>query len=89
MITAPTSGTFRTLTVDIVAGPPGEVDFLHATLPFTGDSPSWLTDQDVDDMIQIVVDRLAAAQPTYEVHVYRSWEGDNNSGPVVAYEPPS
>ncbi|MEU1159247.1 hypothetical protein ABZ369_40610, partial [Streptomyces sp. NPDC005918] len=63
MITAPTTGTFRTLTVDVVAGPPEEVDILHATVPFTGDMLSLLTDQDVDDIAQLIVDRMVAAHP--------------------------
>lgn len=87
MLTAPTTGTFRRLTVDVVAGPPAEVDILHASIPFTGDLVSTLTDQDVDDIVQTVIDRFIAAQPTYAVHVYRRWEGDNYAGPDVVYEP--
>lgn len=89
MITAPTTGTFRGLTVDVVAGPPEEVDVLHATLPFSGDMMTLLTDQNLDDIVQIVVDRMVAAHPEYAVHVYRVWRGDNSSGPDVVYESPA
>lgn len=89
MITAPGTGTFRALYVDVVAGPPQEVDNVHIAVPFTGDMVTLLTDQDVDDITQIIVDRMVDQHPEYAVHVYRRWVGDNNAGPDVVYEPPS
>lgn len=88
MITKPTEGTFNRLTVRVNGGPNEDaMDSFPVPFTFDGFALEGLTDQDIDDIVQVVVDRIIADHPDYTVHVTRSWSGSHNEPQQTVYAP--
>lgn len=90
MLTKPTEGTFNKLTVRVNGGPDIDtMDSFPVPLSFDSFSIDNLTDEDLDAIIQIVVNRIRTAQPDYTVTVSRAWTGAHNEPFETVYTPPA
>lgn len=91
MLTAPTEGTFNKLTVSVNGGP--NLDAMDSfPVPFTFGQFAIdnLTDQDIDDIVQVVVRRINAEHPDYTVYVDRVWSGGSHTeSRSTVYTPPA
>jgi hypothetical protein len=78
------------MTVNINGGPN---DDAADSFPITFDFPDFaigaLTDQDIDDLVQVIVKRIIADHPDYTVKMYRGWQGEIFDGSAVLYTPPA
>ena len=89
MLTRPTEGTFNRLTVKVNAGTaPDAMDLFPVPLTFDAFSLDMLQDSDIDDIVQVIVDRINADHPDYIVTVSRAWTGTNTEPPETVYTPP-
>jgi hypothetical protein len=91
MLNKPDEGIFNKLTVKVNAGP--TEDTLDSfPIPFTFDAFAIdnLTDDDVDAIVQVVVNRIVTEHPDYTVYVDRSWTGGAHTDPRdTLYTPPA
>ncbi|MCI3279209.1 hypothetical protein [Streptomyces cylindrosporus] len=91
MLTKPDEGTFNKLTVKVNGGPNEDaMDSFPVPFVFDAFAIDNLTDQDVDEIVQVVVDRIIAEHPDYVVYVDKSWSGGTHSDPRnTVYTPPA
>lgn len=91
MISQPSEGTFNKLTVTINGGPNADaIDSFPVPLTFGQFALDNLTDQDIDDIVQVVVNRINTDHPDYTVYVDRAWSGGAHSEPRnTVYTPPA
>jgi hypothetical protein len=90
MLTRPTEGSFNRLTVKVNAGTSADsMDQFPVPLAFDSFSLDALTDQDIDDIVQVIVNRINADHPDYIVTVSKSWAGTNTEPPETVYTPPA
>ncbi|MCL8016962.1 hypothetical protein [Streptomyces sp. AS02] len=88
MITKPTEGTFTRLVVRVNGGPNEDaMDSFPVPFTFEGFALEGLTDQDIDDMIQVVVNRIIEDHPDYTVYVTRTWSGSRTEPQQTVYAP--
>jgi hypothetical protein len=91
VLTKPAEGTFNKLTVSVNAGPTEDtLDSFPVSFSFDGFAIDNLTDQDVDGLVQVVVNRIVADHPDYTVYVDREWTGGTHGdGRDILYTPPA
>lgn len=90
MLTKPTEGLFNRLTLKINAG--SSIDTMDSyPVSFTFDSFALesLEDQDIDDIAQIIVNRITTDHPDYTVTVAKSWTGAHSEPLNTVYTPPA
>jgi hypothetical protein len=90
VLTPPTAANFNRVTVNINGGPNDDAtDFFPIQFAFDEFGIGNLTDQDIDDLVQVIVRRVIADHPNYTLRMYRSWQGGINDGSRVLYAPPA
>lgn len=90
MLTKPTEGTFNKLTVSINGGPNADaIDSFPVAFTLQAFAIDNLTDQDLHDMVQVVVNRIIADHPDYMVYINRAWTGIANDAQETVYTPPN
>ncbi|MEU7338719.1 hypothetical protein [Streptomyces sp. NPDC007074] len=82
MLTRPDDGTYSRLTVRVNGGPNQDAMDSYP-VPFTFDPFAMdnLTDDDLDQIVKVVVDRVIADHPDYIVYVERAWSGGTRNEP--------
>jgi hypothetical protein len=89
VLTKPADALFNKLTVSINGGPNDDAnDLFPVPLTFAGFAIDNLTDQDIDDIVQIVVNRINTDHPDYIVYVDRAWSGTRGEARDIVYVPP-
>jgi hypothetical protein len=89
VLTKPTDGTFNRLTVKVNGGPDEDaMDSFPIPLTFDSFSVDNLTDDDLDAIIGIIVNRIRTVQPDYTVTVSRAWTGARSEPFQTVYTPP-
>lgn len=91
MLTKPDEGQFNKLTITVNGGPNEDaLDSFPVPLTFAGFAIDNLTDQDIDAIVQVIVDRINADHPDYTVYVDREWSGGTHRDPRdTVYTPPA
>lgn len=91
MLSQPSEGTFTKLTITVNGGPNADaIDSFPIPLAFGQFAIDNLTDQDIDAIVQVVVNRINADHPDYTVYVDRAWSGGAHSEPRdTVYTPPA
>jgi hypothetical protein len=89
VLTKPTEGTFNKLTVAINGGPNADaIDSFPVSFTFSDFAIDNLTDQDINAIVQIVVNRIISDHPNYMVYVNRAWTGFTSDPQDTVYTPP-
>lgn len=90
MLTKPDEGTFSRLTVKVNGGPNEDaMDSFPIAFAFDVFAIDNLTDQDINEIVQVIVNRVNADHPDYTVYVDRSWTGGSHNDPRdTVYTPP-
>lgn len=91
MLTKPAEGQFNKLTITVNGGPNEDtLDSFPVPLTFASFAIDNLTDQDIDAIVQVIVDRINADHPDYTVYVDREWTGGTHRDPrATVYTPPA
>lgn len=89
MLTKPTEALFNRLTVQVNAGP-GEdsMDSFPVSFSFDPFAIEALADQDIEEITQVIVNRIKTDHPQYTVSVARTWTGAHSEPLETAYVPP-
>ncbi len=76
MLTKPGTAQFTRLTITVNGGPNLDaMDSFPVPLAFSAFAIDNLTDGDIDQIVQIVVDRIKASHPDYTGYADREWSG--------------
>ncbi|MFJ7023249.1 hypothetical protein ACIQUW_33300 [Streptomyces sp. NPDC101117] len=91
MVTKPDHAQFTRLTITVNGGPNLDaMDSFPVPLAFTAFAIDNLTDDDINRIVQIVVDRIKASHPDYVVYADREWSGGiYRQGRDTLYTPPT
>lgn len=91
MLTKPDEGQFNRLTLTVNGGPNLDaMDSFPVPLAFSAFAIDNLTDQDVHDIVQVIVNRINADHPDYTVYVDREWGGGiHRDERSTLYTPPA
>jgi hypothetical protein len=88
VLAKPTEGTFNRLTIKVNGGPNQDtMDSFSVPLTFDSFTIDNLTDQDLADIIQVLINRVVADHPDYTVFVTHSWTGAYSALPDTVYTP--